>query len=87
MRTPSCYEVRRGRLFVNGEPVPVRRRVVEAVLTRMPRAVDGPIPDSIARRILALERTVSISELAAVLGRIAPRTYALPRVRRPALPA
>lgn len=60
-----------GRQSIDLERVAVRPTVVKAVLARTSSTSEGPIPEAIARRMLDLERTVSISELAALLVRAA----------------
>lgn len=67
----GTYEVRESRLYVNGEPAGIDRRVVGEVLrqylTETGRAAAQFLPIRIAQRILALDRAIGLARLQAEL--------------------
>ena len=60
------WEVRDGELFESGEAVPVRSCIVRAVLrgAGLDERAQGPIPGGLVRKILRIERVISIRQLA-----------------------
>jgi hypothetical protein len=65
MTTSARYEVKAGRLLVNGEGVPLRAGVVDAALARAGRkGYEGPVSGELARKALHLDRRVSLLALA-----------------------
>ena len=70
-RRTGTYEVREDRLFVNGEPVGADRRVVREVLLRhQPKAnglLGGPIPQTLALKIIDQDRRIALVRLQAEL--------------------
>lgn len=67
----GTYEVRNDRLFVDGEPVGIDRRIVREVLrqyqTETGRSAGSPIPPSLVDRILKLDRRIALARLKADL--------------------
>ncbi len=60
------YEVKDGRLLVNGEPVPLRRGQVSVALLRAGwKGVDGPLPPEIVRKIVEFDRRSALLALVA----------------------
>ncbi len=60
------YEVKDGRLFVNGESVPLRKGIVYAALARAGwNGHEGPLPLKLVADMLRLDRRVSLMALAA----------------------
>jgi hypothetical protein len=59
------YRVCEGSLFVNGERVPVHRRILKIGLAAAGLETDAckPLSDHAARRILHLERSLLVAEL------------------------
>ena len=75
--TDVSYEIHANRLCVNDECFPVSRRVIRLAFLahHLETGVDyggedGPIPESIFRRIIKMERTRSLNALASALLRI-----------------
>jgi len=70
-RNPATYRVCGGQFFVNGDPVPLSRRILKigAVAAGLD-AMDpcGPIPEGTARLILHMERTMLLDGLTKALG-------------------
>jgi hypothetical protein len=65
MTTNARYEVKGGRLLVNGEGVPLRMGVVDAALARAGRkGYEGPLSGDLALKVLHLDRRVSLLALA-----------------------
>ncbi len=66
------YRVCKGDLYVNGERVPVHRRVVKIGLAAAGLEKDAcePLSDRAARRILHLERSLLVAGLAEELRRV-----------------
>lgn len=60
------WEVRDGELFESGEAVPVRPCIVRAVLrgAGLDERAQGPILGGLVRKILRIERLLSIRQLA-----------------------
>ena len=72
--TDVLYEIHANRLCVNDECFPVSRRVIRLALIAHQletgedyHGENGPIPESIFRRIIKMERTRSINALASGL--------------------
>jgi hypothetical protein len=60
------YEVKEGKLFVNGESVPLRKGIVYAALARAGwNGHEGPLPLKLVADMLRLDRRVSLMALAA----------------------
>ena len=75
--TDVSYEIHANRLCVNDECFPVSRRVIRLafIAHQLETGVayngeDGPIPESIFRRIIKMERTRSINALEGALLQI-----------------
>ena len=75
--TDVSYEIHANRLCVNDECFPVSRRVIRLALIahQLETGVDyngedGPIPESVFRRIIKMERIRSINALAGALFQI-----------------
>jgi hypothetical protein len=66
------YRVCKGHLFVNGERVPVNRRVLKIGLAAAGLEAEAceTLNDREARRILHLERSLLVSSLAEEIGRV-----------------
>jgi len=63
--TEATYEVKDGRLFVDGEPVPLRKGVVYAALARAGwNGHEGRLPLKLVADMLRLDRRVSLMALA-----------------------
>ncbi len=58
------WSVKDGRLYVDGEPVAVRRAVVEMVAKRR----QGPVNDDQARHMIRMERALSLRDLSESLS-------------------
>jgi hypothetical protein len=59
------YEVVDGKLFVNGEAVPLRKGIVYAALARAGwNGHEGPLPLKLVADMLRLDRRVSLMSLA-----------------------
>lgn len=66
----GTYEVRDGRLMVDGEPVGIDRRVVQEVVRQYQAETgrsSGYLPRSVVDRMLALDRAIGIARLQAHL--------------------
>lgn len=62
----ASYEVREGKLLVNGEAVPLRKGIVYAALARAGwNGHEGPLPLTLVADMLRLDRRVSMMALAA----------------------
>lgn len=60
------YEVKEGKLLVDGETVPLRKGIVYAALARAGwNGHEGPLPLKLVADMLRLDRRVSIMALAA----------------------
>jgi len=60
------YEVKDGRLFVNEEPIPLRKGIVYAALARAGwNGHEGPLPLKLVADMLRMDRRVSLIALAA----------------------
>jgi hypothetical protein len=63
--TIANYEVKGGKLLLNGEGVPLRTGVVDAALARAGRkGYEGPVSGDLALKVLHLDRRVSLLALA-----------------------
>jgi hypothetical protein len=61
----AAYEVREGKLIVNGEAVPLRKGIVYAALARAGwNGHEGPLPLKLVADMLRLDRRVSMMALA-----------------------
>ncbi len=58
------YEIRDNRLYCDGDPVGVRRDIVEFAACALHLPAPGPIPDDAARRMIALERKMLLVAVA-----------------------
>jgi hypothetical protein len=58
------WTVKDGRLYLNGEPVGVRRALVEMVVRRR----QGTVTEEQARTMIRMERAVSLQDLSASLA-------------------
>ena len=67
------WKIKDGTLLLNGEPVPVSPDVVRIVLRRMDmnEAYEGPVLRALVRRILKLERRITLDQLAQHLRGVA----------------
>ena len=64
--TDARYEVLDGKLFVDGEPVPLRKGIVYAALARAGwNGHEGPLPLKLVTEMLSMDRRVSMMALAA----------------------
>ena len=67
----GAYEVRDSRLFVNGEPAGIDRRVVREVVRQYESETGRPamsgLPISVVERILKVDRTIGLARLKAHL--------------------
>jgi len=65
------YEIRRGRLLVNGEPTVSSRDILRVALRSAGMEdIEGPIPSVVAKRILRMERSRALASLAEELTRL-----------------
>jgi hypothetical protein len=65
INTHAHYEVKEGRLFVNGERVPLRRGVVYTALAKVGwSGHEGPLPADLVEAMLRLDRRISLMALA-----------------------
>jgi hypothetical protein len=63
--TDARYEVLDGKLFVDGEPVPLRKGIVYAALARAGwNGHEGPLPLKLVADMLRLDRRVSLMAFA-----------------------
>ena len=63
------YEVTDGKLYVNGEAIPLRKGIVYAALARAGwNGHEGPLPLKLVADMLQLDRRVSLMALAAQTG-------------------
>ena len=62
MTNPEArYEIVNGKLFVDGEPVPLRKGIVYAALARAGwNGHEGPLPLKLVADMLRLDRRVSL---------------------------
>ena len=59
------YEVKNGKLFVDGEAIPLRKGIVYAALARAGwNGHEGPLPLKLVTEMLRLDRRVSLMALA-----------------------
>jgi hypothetical protein len=62
----ATYEVKEGKLYVNGDPIPLRKGIVYAALARAGwNGHEGPLPLKLVTEMLQLDRRVSLMALAA----------------------
>ncbi len=61
------WSVKDGRLYCGGEPVAIRRMVVEMVARR----ASGPVAPEQVRHMIRMERALSLRDLSAGLARAA----------------
>ncbi|HXX94614.1 MAG TPA: hypothetical protein VEN81_13350 [Planctomycetota bacterium] len=58
------YEVKQGRLFVNHEPIPLRKGAIYAALVRAGwKGQEGPLPADLVENMLRLDQRVSVIAL------------------------
>ncbi len=55
------WSVKDGKLYLNDEPVAIRRAVVQMVAKRR----QGPISEDLARHMIRMERALSLQDLSA----------------------
>jgi hypothetical protein len=61
----ASYEVRDGKLFVNSEPVPLRKGIVYVALARAGwNGHEGPLASDVVESMLRLDRRLSLMALA-----------------------
>jgi hypothetical protein len=69
MDQENRYEVRDGKLVVNGEAIPLRKGIVYAALARAGwNGHEGPLPLKLVADMLRLDRRVSLMALARETG-------------------
>jgi len=69
MNEDASYEVRDGKLLVNGEAIPLRKGIVYASLARAGwNGHEGPLPIRLVADMLRMDRRVSILALAREVG-------------------
>ncbi len=62
----ATYEVRDGKLIVNGEAIPLRKGIVYVALARAGwNGHEGPLPLKLVTDMLRMDRRVSLMALAA----------------------
>ena len=62
----ATYEVRDGKLIVNGESIPLRKGIVYAALARAGwNGHEGPLPLKLVADMLSMDRRVSLMALGA----------------------
>jgi hypothetical protein len=63
------YEVKSGKLLVNGEAIPLRKGVVGVALARAGwKGLDGPLSRELVDQVLRLDQRISVLALAREIG-------------------
>ena len=61
----ATYEVKEGKLFVNGESIPLRKGIIYAALVRAGwKGREGSLPPELVEAMLRLDQRVSVIALA-----------------------
>ena len=69
MNEDATYEVKDGKLLVNGDVIPLRKGIVYAALARAGwNGHEGPLPIRLVAEMLRLDRRVSLMALAREAG-------------------